>query len=151
MDGRGIILLRAPDATSPRQCPTKKSRLAIATLRTPDARSAQSKAVIVRFQSYAPTLRCRYVATTRLIAEKDYVTAPSLRPRRGFAVLAKCFRLYTASPPAHPRSDVATWQQLVDKLYDSLDTTFVSTHFMLEYRCVSTTRLNSKSVKGGVV
>ena len=29
------------------------------------ANSAQSKAVIVRFQSYAPTLRCRYVATTR--------------------------------------------------------------------------------------
>ena len=99
--------------------------------RTPDARSAQSKVVKVRFQSYAPTLRCRYVATTRLLAEKDSVTAPSLRPRRGFAVLAKCFRLYTASPPAHPRSDVATWQQLVDKLYDCLDTTFTATHFLL--------------------
>ena len=98
--GRGIVSLRAPDATSPRQCPTKKDRLAIATLRAPDARSAQSKAVKVRFQSYAPTLRCRYVATTRLIAEKDYVTAPSLRPRRGFAALAKCFRLDTASAPS---------------------------------------------------
>ena len=40
--------------------------LAITTLRTPDARSAQSNIVIVRFQSYAPTLRCRCVATTRL-------------------------------------------------------------------------------------
>ena len=106
-----IATLRAPDAISPRQCPTKKSRLAIATLRTPDARSAQSKSVIVCFQSYAPTLRCRYVATTRLIAEKDYVTAPSFRPQRGFAALAKCFRLDTASSPTHPRSDVATWQQ----------------------------------------
>ena len=42
------------------------NRLAITTLRTPDARSAQSNIVIVRFQSYAPTLRCRCVVTTRL-------------------------------------------------------------------------------------
>ena len=35
----------------------------IVPLRSPDARSAQSKVVIVRFQSYAPTLRCRCVAT----------------------------------------------------------------------------------------
>ena len=42
------------------------NRLAVTTLRTPDARSAQSNIVIVRFQSYAPTLRCRCVATTRL-------------------------------------------------------------------------------------
>ena len=47
-----------------------------------------------------PTLRCRYVATTRLIVENDYVAAPSFRPQRGFAALAKCFRLDTASPPA---------------------------------------------------
>ena len=56
---------RTFDAVSPRQCPTKNYRLAITTLRTPDARSAQSNIVIVRFQSYAPTLRCRRVATTR--------------------------------------------------------------------------------------
>ena len=43
-----------------------ENRLAVTTLRTPDARSAQSNIVIVRFQSYAPTLRCRCVATTRL-------------------------------------------------------------------------------------
>ena len=42
------------------------NRLAIATPRTPDARSAQSNIVIVRFQSYAPALRCRRMATTRL-------------------------------------------------------------------------------------
>ena len=42
------------------------NRLAVTTLRTPDARSAQSNIVIVRFQSYAPTLRCRCVVTTRL-------------------------------------------------------------------------------------
>ena len=42
------------------------NRLAITTLRTPEARSAQSKLVIARFQSYAPTLRCRRMATTRL-------------------------------------------------------------------------------------
>ena len=35
----------------------------IVPLRTPDARSAQSNIVIVRFQSYAPTLRCRCGAT----------------------------------------------------------------------------------------
>ena len=49
------------------------------------------------------------------------------------------------------RSDVATWQQLVDKLSDYLDTTFTATHFMLEYRGVSTTRLDKKKVKGVVV
>ena len=43
-----------------------ENRLAVTTLRTPDARSAQSNIVIVRFQSYAPTLRCRCVVTTRL-------------------------------------------------------------------------------------
>ena len=43
-----------------------ENRLAITTLRTPDARFAQSKGAIVRFQSYAPTLRCRCVVTTRL-------------------------------------------------------------------------------------
>ena len=50
-------------------------RLAVTTLRTPDARSAQSNIVIVRFQSYAPTLRCRCVATTRLNSQsvKDAV------------------------------------------------------------------------------
>ena len=41
-------------------------RLAVTTQRTPDARSAQSNIVIVRFRSYAPTLRCRCAATTRL-------------------------------------------------------------------------------------
>ena len=61
-----IATLRAPDAISPRQYPSKKYRLAITTLRTPDARSAQSNTVVVRFQSCAPTLRCRCVATTRL-------------------------------------------------------------------------------------
>ena len=71
----------------------EKYRLAIATLRSPDARFAQSNIVVIRSQLYAPTLRCRYVATTRLIVENDYVAAPSFRPRRGFAVLAKCFRL----------------------------------------------------------
>ena len=94
---QGIVPHRAPDAVSPRQCPTKKYRLTITTLRTPDARSAQSNIVIVRFQSYAPTLRCRCVATPRLVANKDYLTAPSFRPRRGFAAFAKCFRLDTAS------------------------------------------------------
>ena len=106
-------------------------RRVIATLRAPDARFAQSKVVKVRSRMYAPTLRCRYVATTRLIVENDYVAAPSFRPRRGFAVLAKCFRLDTASAPAHPRSDVATWQQRGDKLSDWLDTTFTATHFCL--------------------
>ena len=43
-----------------------ENRLAITTLRTLEARSAQSNIDIVRFQSYAPTLRCRCVATTRL-------------------------------------------------------------------------------------
>ena len=43
-----------------------ENRLAITTLRTFDTRSAQSNIVIVRFQSYAPTLRCRCVVTTRL-------------------------------------------------------------------------------------
>ena len=80
--------------------PRKKYRLAITTLRTPDARSAQSNNVIVGFRFNAPTLRCRCVVTPRLVANKDFVTAPSLRPRRGFAALAKCFRLGTASPPA---------------------------------------------------
>ena len=42
------------------------NRLAVTTQRTPDARSAQSNIVIVRFRSYAPTLRCRCVVTTRL-------------------------------------------------------------------------------------
>ena len=110
--GQGIVPPRTPDAISPRQCPTKKYRLAVTTLRTPDARSAQSNIVIVRFQSYVPTLRCRCVATPRLVANKDYLTAPSFRPRRGFAAFAKCFRLDTASPPAHPRSDVAVGQHL---------------------------------------
>ena len=41
------------------------------------------------------------------------------------------FRLGTASAPAHPRSDVATWQQLVYKLYDSIDTTFTATQLCL--------------------
>ena len=100
--GRGIASLRTFDTVSPRQCPTKKYRLAITTLRTPDARSAQSNNVIVGFRLNAPTLRCRCVATPRLVANKDFVTAPSLRPRRGFAVFAKCFRLDTASPPAAP-------------------------------------------------
>ena len=95
-----IATLRTPDGISPRQYPSKKYRLAITTLRTPDARSAQSNIVIVRFQSYAPTLRCRCVVTPRLVANKDFVTAPSLRPRRGFAALAKCFRLGTASAPS---------------------------------------------------
>ena len=71
----------------------KKDRLAITTLRTPDARSAQSNNVIVGSRLNAPTLRCRCVVTPRLVANKDYVTMPSLRPRRGFAALAKCFRL----------------------------------------------------------
>ena len=93
---------RTFDAVSPRQCPTKNYRLAITTLRTPDARSAQSNIVIVRFQSYAPTLRCRCVVTTRLIANKDYVTAPPRRPRRGFAVFAKCFRLTSPCPMPQP-------------------------------------------------
>ena len=35
---RGIAPPRTPDAVSPRQCPTKKNRLAIATLRSPDVR-----------------------------------------------------------------------------------------------------------------
>ena len=112
----GIVTLRTPDAISPRQCPTKKDRLAIATLRSPDARFAQSKIVTIRFQSYAPTLRCRYVATTRLIVENDYVAAPSFRPRRGFAALAKCFRLDTASAPAHLRSDVSEWQHRDERI-----------------------------------
>ena len=43
-------------------------RLAIVTLRAPDARFAQSNDVIIRFQTCAPTLRCHYVATTRLSA-----------------------------------------------------------------------------------
>ena len=90
---RSIIPPRTPDAVSPRQCPTKKNRLAIATLRAPDARFAQSNTAIVRSRMYAPTLRCRYVATTRLIVENDYVAAPSFRPQRGFTALAKCFRL----------------------------------------------------------
>ena len=42
------------------------NRLAIVAPRTPDARSAQSKVVIIRFQSYVPTLRCRRAATTQL-------------------------------------------------------------------------------------
>ena len=41
-------------------------RLAIATLRAPDARFAQSKEASIRFRVYVPTLRCRYVATARL-------------------------------------------------------------------------------------
>ena len=94
---QGIVSLRTPDAISPRQCPTKKYRLAITTLRTPDARSAQSNNVIVGSRLNAPTLRCRCVATPQLAANKDYVTMPSLRPRRGFAAFAKCFRLDTAS------------------------------------------------------
>ena len=117
---RGIISLRAPDATSPRQYPSKKYRLAITTLRTPDARSAQSNNVIVGSRLNAPTLRCRCVVTPRLIANKDYVTVPSFRPRRGFAVLAKCFRLDTASPPAAPsvrcRHDATPRRPLQDKL-----------------------------------
>ena len=44
----------------------KKDRLAITTLRTPDARSAQSNNVIVGSRFNAPTLRCRRMATTRL-------------------------------------------------------------------------------------
>ena len=72
----------------------KKYRLAITTLRTPEARSAQSNIVIVRFQSYAPTLRCRCVVTPRLIANKDYVAMPSLRG----------FRLGIASAPIANRS-----------------------------------------------
>ena len=131
LGSQGIVPPRTPDATSPRQCPTKKYRLAITTLRTPDARSAQSNNVIVGSRLNAPTLRCRCVVTPRLVANKDYVTVPSLRPRRGFAGFAKCFRLGTASAPAHPRSDVATWQQLVYKLYDSLDTTFTATQLCL--------------------
>ena len=74
--GQDIVPLRSPDAVSPRQYSSKKYRLAVTTLRTPDARSAQSNIVIVCFQSYAPTLRCRCVVTTRLIANKDYVTVP---------------------------------------------------------------------------
>ena len=77
---RVIATLRTPDAVSPRQYPSKNYRLAIATLRTPDARFAQSNIVVVRSQLYAPALRCRYVATTRLIVENDYVAAP-LAPR----------------------------------------------------------------------
>ena len=123
--GRGIASLRTFDAVSPRQYPSKKYRLAITTLRTPDARSAQSNIVIVRFQSYAPTLRCRCVATPRLVANKDFVTAPSLRPRRGFAAFAKCFRLGTASAPAHPRSDVAVGQHLAAHCKVSVETTLV--------------------------
>ena len=57
---------RTFDAVSPRQCPTKNYRLAITTLRTPDARSAQSNNVIVGSRLNAPTLRCRCVVTTRL-------------------------------------------------------------------------------------
>ena len=49
------------------------------------------------------------------------------------------------------RSDVATWQQLVDKLFDCRDTTFTTTYFILEYRCVATTRLDSQAVKSAVV
>ena len=119
---RGIASLRAPDAVLPRQCPTKKNRLAIATLRAPDSRFAQSNTVVIRSQFYAPTLRCRYVATTRLVANNDYVTAPSLRPRRGFAAFAKCFRLDTASSPAYPGSDVATMQHLAVHIIDIVKT-----------------------------
>ena len=66
-------------------------------------------------------------------------------------LLPRCERLMLASRRAmmllsafksvRLRSDVATWQQLVDKLYDSLDTTFVATHFRNKHRCVATTRL----------
>ena len=45
-----------------------KCHLAIATLRTPDARFAQSKEVSVRPRLCAPTLRCRHVATARLLS-----------------------------------------------------------------------------------
>ena len=86
-----IATPRTPDAVSPRQYPPKKYRLAITTLRTPDARSAQSNIVIVRFQSYAPTLRCRCVATPRLVANKDYVTMPLASPSKRLRCLCEMF------------------------------------------------------------
>ena len=93
LGGQGIVSPRTPDAVSPRQCPTKKYRLAITTLRTPDARSAQSNIVIVRFQSYVPTLRCRCVATPRLVANKDYVTMPLAPPSKRLRCLCEMFSL----------------------------------------------------------
>ena len=88
---RVIATLRTFDAVSPRQYPPKKYRLAVTTLRTPDARSAQSNIVIVRFQSYAPTLRCRCVVTPRLVANKDYVTMPLAPPSKRLRCLCEMF------------------------------------------------------------
>ena len=68
------------------------NRLAVTTLRTPDARSAQSNIVIVRFQSYAPTLRCRCVATTRLQPfgkGNDFSPAPHGQRRRSVVMAIK--------------------------------------------------------------
>ena len=45
--------------------------LAITTLRAPDARFAQSKEASFRPQLYAPTLRCRCVATARFPQVND--------------------------------------------------------------------------------
>ena len=42
-------------------------------------------------------------------------------------------------------------QHLVDKLTDCPNTSFAATHFILEYRCASTTHLDSQADKGGVV
>ena len=45
----------------------------IASLRTPDARFAQSKEASVRFRFYVPALRCRHVATSRHTANRHEV------------------------------------------------------------------------------
>ena len=109
-DGRGITSPRTFYTISPRQCPTKKYRLAVTTLRTPDARSAQSNIVIVRFQSYAPTLRCRCVATPRLVANKDYVTMPLAPPSKRLRCLCEMFsfghRLASCAPSVRCRCEV---------------------------------------------
>ena len=87
--------------------PRKKYRLAITTLRTFDTRSAQSNIVIVRFQSYAPTLRCRCVVTPRLVANKDYVTMPLLPPSKRLRCLCEMFscghRLASCAPSVRCR------------------------------------------------
>ena len=140
LGSQGIVPPRTFDTISPRQCPTKKYRLAITTLRTPDARSAQSNIVIVRFQSYAPTLRCRCVVTPRLVANKDYVTVPSLRPRRGFAALAKCFRMIYYFDNTQPMSVILPMYALMFQLFQYIYSCFFPKLFTLSRRTTPTTR-----------
>ena len=90
-----------------------ENRLAVTTLRTPDARSAQSKEASVRSRLYAPALRCRRMATTRLqpfgkgkklfsarpSRSKDFI---SMWQSRGSAVANKgAFQQIATAPNLH--------------------------------------------------